>query len=280
MRAARPRQWSKNALVLAAPCAAGAITRSAVALSVALAATVFCMLSSATYLLNDVRDVEQDRLHPRKRLRPVAAGDLSKRAALSCGAALAVTGLVLAFAVAPLLALVGCGYLALTASYSLWWRSVVVLDIAAIAGGFVLRTVAGGAAGAIPLSRSFLVVAGCGAVFLVAGKRFAELRDSPRGRVARATLRRYSPGSLRALLLTSAAAAGAAYTLWALRGPGHGVWHIASIAPFALWLARYGVLLGRGAGQSPEETIAHDRLLLGLSAMWTALFLCGVYAGR
>jgi len=280
LRAARPRQWSKNVLVLAAPCAAGVIARPQIAMRVALAFVVFCLLSSATYLVNDVRDRDQDRLHPRKRLRPVAAGELSKRAALLTGGAIALAGLALASAVAPALVLVGCAYLAVTASYSLWWRGVVVLDIVAIAAGFVLRTTAGGAAAGVHLSRSFLLVAACGAMFLVAGKRYGELRDGAAPSPARATLRRYSAGSLRLLLVLCAATATAAYALWALVGPGHGVWHVLSIVPFVAWLARYGVLLGEGDGESPEETIAHDRVLLALSAVWVVLFLSGVYAGR
>ena len=82
LRACRPRQWSKNLLVLAAPCAAGVIDRPLVAAQVAGAFVVLCLVSSATYLVNDVRDREQDRRHPRKRSRPVAAGELSPRAAL------------------------------------------------------------------------------------------------------------------------------------------------------------------------------------------------------
>lgn len=283
LRAARPRQWSKNVLVVAAPCAAGVILRPDVAWRVVAAFVAFCLLSSATYLLNDVRDAEQDRSHPRKRLRPVAAGELSERAALLAAALLALAGLGLASAVAPLLGAVGLGYLAVTISYSLWWRGVVVLDIVAVACGFVLRAVAGGAAGTVYLSRSFLLVAAFGATFLVAGKRHAELRHHstrPDGTSTRGTLHRYSAASLRVVLACSAIAAAIAYGLWAFTGPGHGVWHVLSIVPFALWLARYAVLVGDGAGQSPEEVIVGDRVLLALTAIWAALFLSGVYAGR
>jgi decaprenyl-phosphate phosphoribosyltransferase len=117
LRAARPRQWSKNVLVVAAPCAAGVILHPEVAWRVAVAFLAFCLLSSATYLLNDVRDAEQDRSHPRKRLRPVAAGELSERAALLAAVLLALSGLAVASAVAPLLAVIGFAYLAVTVSY-------------------------------------------------------------------------------------------------------------------------------------------------------------------
>jgi decaprenyl-phosphate phosphoribosyltransferase len=280
LRASRPRQWSKNVLVLAAPCAAGVIATPSVAMRVAGAFAAFCLLSSATYLANDVRDAAQDRLHPRKCLRPVAAGELSERTALLVALALALAGLALAAAVAPALAAVGVAYVAVTASYSLWWRRVVALDILAIAFGFGLRAVAGGAAAHVHLSRAFLLVAGSGAVFLVAGKRYAELRDSASAALARATLRSYSAGVLRALMTLSAAVAGGAYLVWATVGQGHGTWHLLSIAPFVLWLARYGRLVARGAGQTPEDTILADPLLLVLTAAWAALFVTGVYAAR
>ena len=264
LRACRPRQWSKNLLVLAAPCAAGVIDQPLIAAQVVGAFLVLCLLSSATYLVNDVRDREQDRLHPRKRSRPVASGELSPGAALR---------------VAAVLAFVGIGS-ALTASYSLWLRRVVVLDILAIAAGFVLRAVAGGVATDIYLSRWFVIVTACCAIYLVAGKRYAELRERPGSGAARATLRRYSLGSLRLTLLAAATVAGVAYTGWAFTRPSHVLWYGLSIAPLVLWLGRYASLIGAGAGQAPEELILRDRTLLALSVAWAFLFLGGVYVGR
>jgi decaprenyl-phosphate phosphoribosyltransferase len=281
LRACRPRQWSKNLLVLAAPAAASVIDRPPIAAQVAGAFVVMCLLSSSTYLFNDVRDREQDRLHPRKRARPVAAGDISPRIALRAAVALALAGIVLATAIAPGLGAVGCCYLALTASYSLWLRHVVVLDILAIAAGFVLRALAGGVATDVYLSRWFVIVTGCCAVFLVAAKRYAELRERPGSGIAgRATLRRYSLGHLRLTLLSTAALAGVAYTGWAFTRPAHVVWYGLSIVPFVLWLSRYAVLIGTGAGQAPEELILRDRTLLALGLLWSFLFLGGVYVGR
>ena len=279
LRACRPRQWSKNLLVLAAPCAAGVIDRPQVAAQVAGAFLVLCLVSSATYLVNDVRDREQDRLHPRKRLRPVAAGELSPRAALLFAAALALVGIACATAIAPGLGAIACGYLALTASYSLWLRRIVVLDIVAIAAGFVLRAIAGGVATDIYLSRWFVIVTACCAIYLVAAKRYAELREHAGSSPARATLRRYSPGSLRLTLLASATVAGIAYAGWAFTRPSHLVWYGLSIAPFLLWLGRYASLIRAGAGQAPEELILRDRALLALSVAWCFLFLGGVYVG-
>jgi decaprenyl-phosphate phosphoribosyltransferase len=266
-------------LVFAAPAAAGWIDRPAIALEAAGALVVLCMISSATYLVNDVRDREQDRRHPRKRLRPVAAGELSPRTALWTAAALAVLGITLASAIAPDLAALACGYLALTASYSLWLRRVVVLDILVVAAGFVIRALAGGVATDIYLSRWFVIVTACCAIFLVTAKRYAELRAHSGLAPARVTLRRYSPGRLRVTLAASATAAAVAYTSWAFTRPDHIAWYGLSIAPLVLWLARYSTLIGGGAGQAPEELILRDRLLLALGLAWSALFLGGVYAG-
>jgi decaprenyl-phosphate phosphoribosyltransferase len=280
LRACRPRQWSKNLLVLAAPCAAGVIGHALVAAQVAGAFVVLCLVSSATYLVNDVRDRDQDRLHPVKRARPVASGQLSPRLALQVAAALALVGIVGATAITPGLGLVAGGYLLLTASYSLWWRRVVVADILAIAAGFALRALGGGVATDIYLSRWFVIVTASCAIFLVAAKRYAELREQGAGGPVRATLRHYSVGSLRLTLVAAATVGGVAYISWAVTRPAHVVWYALSVAPFLLWLARYATLVGAGAGQAPEELILRDRTLLALGVAWTFLFLGGVYVGR
>lgn len=280
LRACRPRQWSKNLLVLAAPCAAGVLGRPLVAAQIAGAFVVMCLLSSATYLVNDVRDREQDRLHPDKRTRPIAAGELPVRTALGAAAAMAVSGLALASAIDPKLGAVGLAYLALTASYSLWWRRVVVVDMLAIAAGFVLRALAGGIATDIYLSRWFVIVTGCCAIYLVAAKRYAELREHAGAKATRATLARYSRRSLRLTLAGAASVASVAYVSWAFTRPDHVAWYALSIAPLVLWLARYATLVGAGAGQAPEELVLRDRALLALSVAWTLLFLGGVYVGR
>jgi decaprenyl-phosphate phosphoribosyltransferase len=277
VRACRPRQWIKNILVVIAPAAAGALTRPAVAGAVFVALIAFCLLSSATYLVNDVRDAERDRRHPRKRFRPVAAGELSPSRALRIAAIMAALGISLAAAVRPGLALVGVGYLALTTSYSFWWRHVVVADIVAIAGGFVLRAVAGGVAADVPLSRSFLGVTSACALFLVAGKRYAELTGARERSLTRVTLGRYSRRQLRWLMLAAAALGCLAYLRWAFTRPQFGPWIELSSLPFVMWLGRYLIMLAAGYGEAPEELILRDPGLLALGAAWAALFVAGIY---
>jgi decaprenyl-phosphate phosphoribosyltransferase len=256
------------------------IDRPLVAAQALGAFVVLCLLSSATYLVNDVRDLEQDRMHPRKRERPVAAGELSPPAALWTAGALALVGVLAATAITPGLGVVAVGYLALTASYSLLWRRVVVADILAISAGFVLRALAGGVASDIYLSRWFVIVTGSCAIFLVAAKRYAELREHAGRGPSRATLRLYSTTSLRLMLLAAATVGAVAYVSWAFTRPAHVLWYALSIVPFVGWLVRYGALVSAGAGQAPEELILSDRILLALSIAWTLLFLGGVYVGR
>ncbi len=279
IRACRPRQWIKNVLVVAAPGAAGILARPEVAGEVVLAFVCFCALSSSTYLLNDVHDRSEDRHNPRKRNRPIATGELSVGAAVAAALLLALGGLALAAAVRPALAGVGAGYLALTASYTLWWRSVAVADIAAVAGGFVLRALAGGVATSVPVSRWFMLVTSFGALFLVAGKRYAELTGGGHAAAARASLREYSAQYLRFVLGLAATVTTTGYCLWAFQR-AHSAklsWYELTVIPFVLWLLRYGLLLDRGEGQAPEELVLHDGFLLSMTAAWLVVFVCGVY---
>lgn len=277
----RPRQWVKNALVIAAPGAAGALGHDDVPVRVALACAAFCLLASGIYAINDVRDAPEDRLHPRKRHRPVAAGELAPATAVALGVGLIAVGLLLCAAIAPLLAVVGAGYLALTLSYTLLWRHLLLLDVVAIAGGFVLRAVAGGVAAPVTLSRWFVLVVTCAAIFVAAGKRHAELMrvdKSSSGR--RRVLEQYTRRRLLVMLALSGAAALFAYCVWAFQLPAVGgiPWRPLTIVPFAACLLRYGTLLRAGDGEAPEDLILSDRWVMLAGAAWLGLFALGVHA--
>jgi decaprenyl-phosphate phosphoribosyltransferase len=299
LRACRPKQWSKNLLVLAAPGAAGILSHAEVPGKVALAFASFCLISSSTYLFNDVHDRHEDRCNPRKRGRPVASGELSVSLAIASAIVLAIVGLALAAVVRVELAGVEAGYLLLTGSYTLWWRHMAVADIATIASGFVLRALAGGVATDVTLSRWFLIVTSFGALFLVAGKRYAELRegglpgegpsageslqpdapDERRGPIARASLEEYSENYLRFVIGLAATVMTAAYCLWAFQRPHNEKfsWYELTIIPFVLWLLRYALLVDRGGGEAPEELVLGDGFLLLMGAAWLVLFVGGVY---
>lgn len=278
---ARPRQWIKNALVIAAPGAAGALAHDDVPARVVVACFAFCMISAGIYALNDVRDRDEDRRHPRKCLRPVAAGEIEPREAVVFAVGWLLGGLALCAAVTPLLALVGLTYLALTLTYTWIWRHVPVLDLIALAGGFVLRAVAGGVAAPVELSRWFVLVVTCAAVFVAAGKRMAELvRTSETGRRARRVVERYTARGLTIALAISGAGALFAYCVWAFELPDvDGVpWRLLTVIPFAISLLRYGSLVRVGAGEAPEEVVMSDRLLMAAGAAWLMLFALSVNA--
>lgn len=274
----RPHQWIKNALVFAAVGAAGILDGDDVFPRVSFAFLAFCMLASGIYAINDVHDVAEDRRHPRKRHRPVAAGQLAPRTAVALGVGLLVGGLALCAAVAPLVALIGAAYVALTLSYTLVWRSVPVLDTVAIAGGFVLRAVAGGAAAPVHLSRWFILVITCAAIFVATGKRAAEFHRTRTSSAARrGVLRHYSARSLRMILAGSGAGALFAYCVWAFSLPTiDGVaWRPLTIAPFAVCLLRYHRLALGGDGEAPEELLLTDRIIQVGGLIWLVLFaLC------
>jgi decaprenyl-phosphate phosphoribosyltransferase len=277
----RPKQWIKNALVVAAAGAAGALGHDDVPARVALATAAFCLLASGIYAVNDVLDAPEDRRHPVKRHRPVAAGTLDPIAATALGLWLMLAGLILCAVIAPLLALVGAAYLGVTISYSLFWRRVLVLDIVAIAGGFVLRAVAGGVSAPVTLSRWFLLVVVCGAVFVAAAKRYAELRRAGRDRLARRRVpHTYSPQLPGLILVASAALALVAYCVWAFQLPAvRGIpWRPLTIAPFAACLLRYGALVRAGAGEAPEDVLLADRPLQLAGLAWLMLFALEVHA--
>jgi decaprenyl-phosphate phosphoribosyltransferase len=280
----RPRQWVKNILVIAAAGAAGALAKDDVPARVALAFVAFCLLASGIYAINDVRDRHEDRLHPRKRYRPVAARELEPLTAAVIGCALMAVGLALCAALRPLLLVVGAGYLALTLSYAWIWRQIVLLDVLAIAGGFVLRAIAGGVAAPVTLSRWFMLVITFAAILVAAGKRLAELRRTEARGSAWATRRRvlklYTPARLRLLMLVSAFGALLAYCVWAFQLPDvDGVpWRPLTIIPFAACLLRYGALVREGRGEAPEDLLLADRLLLAAGAAWLVLFALGVHA--
>jgi decaprenyl-phosphate phosphoribosyltransferase len=281
----RPRQWIKNALVIAAAGAAGALGRDDVPAHVGLAFVAFCMLASGIYAFNDVRDAEEDRHHPRKRYRPVAAGELAPRDALALGGVLIAGGIALCFAVRPLLAIVGASYVVLTLSYTLLWRHVPVLDLFAIAGGFVLRAIAGGVAAPVTLSRWFVLVVTFVAVFVAAGKRLAELQRTSGGDpsvpvVRRRVLDLYTERRLRLLMSASAFCATFAYCVWAFAMPlaDSVPWRPLSIVPFAACLVRYKELVRVGSGEAPEDVLMSDRVLAAAGLLWLIVFAVGVNA--
>ncbi|MET9219349.1 decaprenyl-phosphate phosphoribosyltransferase [Streptomyces sp. NPDC003300] len=176
VRTARPRQWVKNVLVLAAPLAAGRLLSAHAVLQLAVVFVLFTGCSAAVYLINDARDADADRAHPVKCRRPVACGQVPVPVAYAAGGALAVlapaaAGVLCNPDTAGLLA----GYVVMQLAYCVWLKHMLVVDLVIVTTGFLMRAMAGGLALGIDLSRWFLITSGFGALFMVAAKRYSEL---------------------------------------------------------------------------------------------------------
>ena len=281
LRAMRPRQWLKNVLVAAAPLAAGQIFDAGVLINVGLAFVAFCLVSSAVYLLNDVRDVDEDRLHPRKRLRPIASGELSVRAALLLAALTGAVGFAVGFYTAIALGVTLAVYLLLQVLYSAFLKHLPVVDLAIVASGFLLRAIAGGVAAGIALSQWFLLVASFGSFFMVACKRYSEMKALGADAGTRRSLTRYSESYLRFAWTLAAVMVLISYSLWAFENrdgqPPLGVpWTAVSIAPFALGLLQYALEVDSGNAGEPEDVVLHDRVLQGIGLVWLGVILVAV----
>ena len=219
LRTARPKQWVKNVLVFAAPGAAGVLSEPAQLGRTLVAFAAFCLAASGTYFLNDALDVEADRRHETKRNRPIAAGLVTTKQAKAISAVLIVLALGIS---APLnsgrlLAVVGA-YVVVTVSYSFWLKHEAVIDLGAVAAGFGLRAIAGAEATGVPLSNYFLIVVGAGSLFMVAGKRHAELAELGDASTShRATLGQYSDSFLNYVRSVTSAVAITGYALWAFQ---------------------------------------------------------------
>ncbi len=280
--ALRPRQWVKNLLVVVAPLGAAQLFEPPVLLATALSFVAFCLVASATYLVNDVLDRERDRAHPTKASRPIASGSLSARAAVIGATLLGIAGLGIAFATSVSLGWVVVAYVVVTLAYSLFFKHAPVLELALLALGFLLRAVAGGAASDIPLSEWFLLVAGFGSLFMAAGKRYAELTrvsavDPVVSAPQRGSLAGYSVSYLRFVWTVAAGVTVTTYCLWAVEvGGGTSIpWAMLSIIPFALGILRYAVDIDAGRGETPEDAVLGDYSLAVFGGAWVVLFGLG-----
>lgn len=281
--ALRPRQWAKNVLVFAAPLAAGKIFEPDVFWPSIGAFIAFCLISSATYLVNDIRDVTSDREHPTKFRRPIAAGELPVPLAITMAIVLAVVSLVGSYLIAPALAGVILAYAVFTLAYSLSLKHEPVIELALLSMGFLLRAVAGGAASGLPISQWFLIVAGFGSLFMAAGKRYSELKREEETGVDKSEMRRkalagYTLGYLRFVWSVAAAVAIMGYALWAFdvaQTPSSLPWAEWSVLPFVLAILRYGVVIDKGDAEAPEDAVLGDKVLMLLGLAWLILFGLG-----
>jgi decaprenyl-phosphate phosphoribosyltransferase len=284
IKLARPKQWAKNVLVFAAPAAAGVLDNREWALDALVAFVAFCLAAAGTYYINDARDVAADRLHPKKRHRPVAAGVVPVPVAYAGGAVLLASSLGLALTINGNLALAVGGYVVLTTAYSSVLKHVAVVDLVAVAAGFVLRAVAGAAATEVPISDWFFIVTSFGALFMISGKRAAEANEmGDDANEFRTVLAAYSPSYTAYLRSVTSGAVLVAYCLWAFEKADTAAisasipWYQLSILPFVMAVLRYALVLDQGRGSAPEEIVLGDRPLQLIGLAWAVVFAIGVY---
>ncbi len=267
----RPRQWSKNLLLFAGIIFAaqlGDAGRWAQAVAIFVA---YCGASSAAYLVNDLRDAAHDRLHPVKRERPIARGELQPERALVLAAVLAGGSLAIAAALGFVSLLFLLGFVALQLAYSLGLKRIVLVDVCVIAGLFVIRAAAGAAAVDVRISPWLLVCTALLALFLGLAKRRGELvlvsaAETP----GRPSLGGYSLSLVDRLLYVVAAATAAAYAAYAVTA--HSAWMALTAPLVVVGLGRYLVLVHRhDLGEEPEQLLLADRVILGCVAAWAVL---------
>ncbi|MEI5102042.1 decaprenyl-phosphate phosphoribosyltransferase [Streptomyces sp. PmtG] len=279
LRTARPRQWVKNVLVIAAPAAAGELFSRHALTQLALVFVLFTAAASAVYLINDARDADADRAHPTKCRRPVAAGAVPVPLAYATGALLALLAPLAAAALCtPLTAGLLAAYVVMQLAYCVSLKHVLVVDLAVVTTGFLMRAMIGGVALGIPLSRWFLITTGFGALFMVSAKRYSEaVQMAGKAGATRALLTEYTTGYLRFVWQLAAGVAVLAYCLWALESggtEGTGVlpWRQLSMVAFILAVLRYAVFADRGTAGEPEDVVLRDRALALIGLGWLAMY--------
>jgi 4-hydroxybenzoate polyprenyltransferase len=292
IRALRPKQWTKNLLLFAPllftvneqwdPAQPGEFFGLLARTTIAFA--LFSLLSSAGYLLNDLLDLERDRFHPTKRLRPIAAGLVSRNVAVGTAVALALASVLAGFALGEGYGAVQLLYVALNTAYSFWLKHVLLVDVFVLAGGFVLRAVAGAVVIAVPISPWLYLCTMLGALFLALAKRRAEFRTlESEAADHRPVLERYTLPVLDQLLAVVTAATVIAYSLYTFTAenlPRNGA--MMSTIPFVLFgLFRYLYLAQtRDAGGSPEDVLLKDKPLVVTILLWGLTALAVLWAFR
>ncbi len=271
IKALRPRQWTKNGIVFAALVFAEQFRDTRLLGLTAGAFVCMCMLSSAGYLFNDLRDVDNDRAHPKKKHRPIASGALPVGAAWVLIVVLIVVALGAGYWIGPGFAIAAGGYMVSTTVYTLWIKNIVLLDIMFIAGLFILRAVAGAEAIDVPISPWFLITTMFLALFLGFSKRRGELRlleaDATK---FRKILGEYSPELLDQLNAVTAAGAILAYAMYTFEA-ARTQWLMVTVPLVVYGIFRYFYLVHKRAqGDAPDATLLKD------VGMWATVLLYAV----
>lgn len=298
IRVARPVHWVKNFALFAAIIFSGNLFVPHMFESVVVAFISFSLASSAGYVFNDILDVEQDRLHPNKKNRPIAAGNLSLSTAYLLILFLVSISLSIASRINPLFFFSVAGYLALQAAYSLKLKHIAIIDILVIASGFIIRVYAGAFVVDAHLSVWFLLCVISTALFLASGKRRAEMGVISKTKITtRKSLNRYSETLLDSYVTMFANAAWmswALYTFYESPSASQPVWlFLAEISrtttvskllmltiPVVIFgIMRYESLIFEDRSEAPEKLLLSDRWLVAAVSLWSVMVVWILYSG-
>jgi 4-hydroxybenzoate polyprenyltransferase len=276
VRLARPKHWVKNGFVAAPLLFARPEPFGQALVTSAIAVGVFSLAASAIYCFNDVLDAESDRAHPTKRLRPVAAGEVRPGLAVAWGALLAAAALAVAWWQLPKAFLLVLGaYVFNNVLYNARVKRIQIVDVVAIAVGFVLRLVAGAIAIGVEASSWLLVCSFSLAMFLGFGKRRSELGLAETGHVYRPVLKTYTAPMLDSMMAITAALTLMCYMLYTIAPETQATHRTANLVytvpPVFYAMFRFIFKAQEARGASPEELLLSDRVMLGTGAAWAGL---------
>lgn len=291
LQSLRPKQWTKNGLLFAGILFAQRWDNQLLVINVLCAFIIFCALSGVVYVINDVLDVEKDRQHPKKKNRPIASGRISPGAASAGAFLLLAAGLVAAWFITLNFFICAIIYVTLVATYSIKLKHVVILDIMAIAIGFVVRAIAGIEAMRVPgedieVTPYFILTTLFLALFLAVGKRRSELLNmSAKAAETRKVLKDYSVEYLDLLLTLATTGVIYSYASWTTSGDLakiEGTYAMAFTMPFVLYgIFRYlWLVLIKSQGEAPDELLLKDKPLLITVGLWLAAVITILVLGE
>lgn len=298
----RPRQWVKNIFLFAAITFGGQLFDPSHFIDVALGFIAFCLLSSSTYIINDLKDVEKDRLHPFKKNRPIASGKVTVLQAVIIFTALVSTSLILAANIEKLFFIIAVFYIILQIAYSYVLKSIVIFDILAIALGYILRVLAGEVITGYHISAWLLLTTVSLSLFLAVAKRRSELTllqgfDAKKIQAIRSSLSHYSENLLNAFATMFATCTFVFYSFFTFLEDPAGIkiqislllpdflpyylqrkWLMVTILPVVYAIMRYMQdIYEKNEGESPEKIILSDKQLLGAVIIWGFLVIFIIY---
>jgi decaprenyl-phosphate phosphoribosyltransferase len=277
----RPKQLVKNLLVFAAPLATGEFTDLATIFQLLCGFVIFCLLSSTTYIMNDINDRHADLLHPSKKQRPIASGQITIGMSLVLAGSLVSIAFALSFLTPPQASVFALAYLLSTTLYSFVFKEVPYFEMILLSFGFVLRATYGSLIANLTPSRFFILCIFCGSLFVVAEKRLAEKRRfSLKEWWPRKVLFRYQLEHLLSLSISSGLLFIVTYAGWTVLGTNGNqdlnFWRIASVLPIGFAVLRFHKLAFQDKNDAPEEILLSNKLTLASCGVWLTLNILAV----